>query len=445
MKDEVSQYSLKFRPRRWEDIYGQDKTVKALRKRIIEKDYPTAILLQGKFGCGKTTIAELFAAAMQASLPDGNPDWNNPSCKSILSGAFDRDTVRLDGSQMSGKSDVVDFTRDLMQRPLYDKRKILLIEEIDQISSAGMSSLLKVLENVKPWCTIILLSMEDKVSGAIKSRCQCYNINPVDMGSIMYNLKHIMEETGDWSNEKIPQEFKLDGLAAIANAADGSMRVAVQYLERCIVNEAYTKKEIQALLEVVDESQIWEILDSLLRGEKDESILRSLAWMKTGEPVMHFYNYATMMMAEAILYKETGVACDDRSEPRLKKLSKMPELERLYYCFTLHPQMNKPFLRSSDLVGCIASFYQGLDFRPQAPIVIPQTIDISKTSGTIRMRESAEESKIEAPVRTRATSGYSQVTQTLTIGSPNTPEMGTANGIRTRPPKTDISNLSIVF
>lgn len=96
-------------------------------------------------------------------------------------------------------------------------------------------------------------------------------------------------------------------------------------------------------------------------------------------------------------------------------------------------------------MGCIASFYQGLDFRPQAPIVIPQTIDISKTSGTIRMRESVEESKIEAPVRTRATSGYSQVAQTLTIGNPNTPEMGAANGIRTRPPKTDISNLSIVF
>ena len=407
MNNENGQWSLQFRPRKWEDVYGQDSTVKALKKRIINQDFPTAVLFQGKFGCGKTTLAELFAAAMQASLPDGNPDWSKPACKSILSGAFDRDTIRLDGAQLSGKSDVIEYTRDLNSRPIYDSRKVLILEEVDQISSAGMSSLLKVLESVPKWVTIILLSMEDKVSGAIKSRCQCYNIRPLNVKDIMYGLKHILDETGIWEDEKVPQSFKLEGLATIANSCEGSMRVAVQYLEKCIVNEAYTKPEIINLLEVVDESVIWEMMDSLLKGEKNETVLRSIIGMKTGEQVMHFYQYCIMMLGEAVLYKETKVAYDEQCEPRLKKLASYPELERLFYCLTLHPQMNKPYLRTSDVVAAIASFYQGIDFRPYKESVVTDTCK-PVTPHTLSITEATPSQKITIGVPTEKDTLFKQ-------------------------------------
>lgn len=364
-KETISQYSLLYRPRKWEDVYGQDNVAKALRKRILTKDYPSAVLFQGPFGTGKTTLCEIFCAAMQASLPDGNPDWENPACKSILTGSFDRDTFRLDGSQLSGKTDVLDFTRNLNMKPLYSARKILIIEECDQISTAGMSSLLKVLEGLKPWVTVVLLSMEDKVSGAIKSRCQTYQIKPLDNKSIMMGLKHLMEQTGDWTNENIPNDFRLQGLNAIASASQGSMRNAVQYLEKCIVNEAWTVEAIEDLLEVVDEVATWKILDLLLEKSKDEDMWRKLIWLKTGDETMRLYNYMCMLLSEGLLYKETGVCAEKGNDWRMKKMASNPNLESLYYCLTLHPQMSKPFLRTSDLLGALTCYYQGLDFRPK--------------------------------------------------------------------------------
>lgn len=373
MSDEVSQYSLKFRPRYFRDVYGQDATVKALKKRVLTNDFPQAICLRGPFGCGKTSLALIMAAAMMAHTEDGEPDWNCPDNKSILNQTFDRDVMLLDASRWSGKDAMLEFTQSISTRPLYSRNgiRVCIIEEADQASSAAMLSLLKILESPKSFNKFILCSMEDKgVPKSVLSRCQCYNIKPLNIKDIMYGLKHILDETGLWEDEKIPQEFKLEGLATIAGVCEGSMRVAVQHLEKCIVNEVYTKSEIMNLLEVIDESTVWEMMDSLLKGEKNETVLRSIVGMKTGEQIMHFYQYCIMMLGEAVLYKETKVAYDEQCEPRLKKLASYPELERLFYCLTLHPQMNKPYLRTSDVVAAIASFYQGIDFRPNKGPVI---------------------------------------------------------------------------
>lgn len=373
---EISQYSLKFRPRRWEDVYGQDNIVKSLRKRILADDPGSVLLFQGQYGCGKTTLAEMYAAAMEAHLEDGNPDWSNPSCKAILNGSFDRDVMRLDGSQLSGKSDIIDFTHDLNLKPMYDRRKVLIIEEVDQVSAAAQSSLLKVLEGLKPWVTVILLSMEDKVSNAIKSRCQVYKVNSMTTKDIMYNLKHIMEQTGDWTNPNIPSSFKMEGLATIAGASQKSMRSAVQYLERCIINETYTREGIEDLLGVVDEEVTWRVLDALLDKSKDESVWNTILRMKTGDQTMHFVNYATMMMSEALLAKEVGVTYSEDNRDRLMRMGTNPNAEALYYCLTLHPQMNKPFIRTSDLLGALVCYYQNIDFRPQKSVtVVEKTIN----------------------------------------------------------------------
>jgi DNA polymerase III gamma/tau subunit len=96
----IEQFSLKHRPRTWEDVFGQDNIVKALRKRITENNFPKATLFVGPFGTGKTTMAEMLACCMQSALEDGNPNWDSPAGRSIASGNFDRDTQRLDGSQL---------------------------------------------------------------------------------------------------------------------------------------------------------------------------------------------------------------------------------------------------------------------------------------------------------------------------------------------------------
>lgn len=414
--ESITQYSLKWRPKKWEDVYGQDQIVKALRERILKDDIPSAMLFQGPFGTGKTTIAQLFAAAVQSHDEYGNPNWDDPACQSILNETFDRDTIRLDGSQMSGKSDVVDFMSSINSRPFWDRKKIVLIEEADQISTAGMSSLLKVLEGLKPWCCVILLSMQDKISGAIKSRCQYYAVKSIGVKDIMMNLKHIMEQTGDWANTNIPDEFRLQGLSTIATAAQGSMRQAVQFLEQCIVNEAWTVDAIDDLIGVVDEEKTWKILDGLLQKSKDEKLWRTLIWMKTGDETNHLYNYMTMLLSEVMIYKATGVCCEDKVEWRFKNMLATGNVDELFYCITLHPQMNKPYIRTTDILSALSCYYEGISFKPK---------NASKEESIERLRETR-----------------------VQIGTPNPETLITPKnnvGIKVRTPKTDIGNMNIAF
>lgn len=365
-----NQFSIKHRPHDWESVVGQDAVVKALKTRILTNNYGKAIILEGPFGCGKTTVAHIYSACIMAHDKNGNPDWSNPQCKEILNETFTGDVIRLDGGMYSGKSDMVDLLEDLNKRPMYSKDRVIIIEECDQLSGASVNALLKSLEDPKPWNHFILLSMMDKkgIPQAIKSRCQTYKIKPLEVMPIMIGLKSILEKEGLWGSDKIPQEFFLEGLKTIASCAQGSMRSAVQYLEKCLIAEAWKKEDIENLLQIMDDVAMWEIMEALLNKTNEEKILRKLIWMKTGDEVDHFVNYVTMMLSEAMLYKVTKVACDDDHEARLKKLSESPYVEQLFYCITLHPQMSKGYVRTSDLLSCIVSFYQDVNFLPNQKV-----------------------------------------------------------------------------
>jgi len=424
---EVSQFSLKYRPIYFKDVYGQDSTVKALRDRISNDDYPQAICLKGPYGCGKSSLAYITAAAMMSHDIDGEPNWDSPDCKSILNQSFDRDVMLLDASRWSGKDAMLEFTQCLETRPLYSKSgiRVCIIEEADQASNAAMLSLLKILESTKPWNKFILCSMEEKgVPKSILSRCQVYNIKLLATKDIMYGLKHIMELEGLWKDDSIPLNFRTEGLKVIADCSEGSMRNAVQYLEKCITSKVYDPNEISSLLGIMDEMATWKILDLLLDKSKDEDMWRKFIWMKSGDETMHFYNYAVMLLSEGLLYKETGVTAEKGNDWRMKKMAESPNLESLYYCLSLHPQMAKPYLRQSDLLGVLVAYYQGVNFKPNSvpfgtfgstPITGNGTVSVpNQNTPDYQKSENGTEIKTNIPAR-KSASGIS-------VPNQNTPD-----------------------
>lgn len=384
MKEITSQYSIKYRPRTWEEIYGQPLIVKALRERVLQNNFPKAILLEGPYGVGKTSFAQIFAACIQASLPDGNPDWSSPSNKAILNETFDRDTQRLDGSQIGGKMDIVEFTSSIKIKPMYDKKRIFIIEEADQLSSAAMNALLKVLEDPSPNVHFILLSMMDKkgVPNAIKSRCQVFRLKSIGIADLMKAMKNVMEKAGSWNDESIPETFKLEGLKTIAELSNGSLRVAIQNLESCLISKTFNIEEIRENLGGDERLKTYKLLYGLLDKTNDEEV-----WYQIfNTDAMQLYNYMTVLLSEAILYKETKFAYDEKEEGLLRRMSLHPNVETLYYNLILHPQMNKPFMRTADLIGALVGYYQGLNFMTDVKKIEPTHLKEEEKKITIGVK-----------------------------------------------------------
>lgn len=418
MESTTTQYNVLYRPHTWDDVYGQDLIVNDLRKRVLEDNLPKAILLQGGFGQGKTTIAEILAGAMQAHDENGNPDWNHPSNKVILNETFTRDTIQFDGASMRGVDEVEALVSKLKGKPLYDKYKIVILEEADQVSATAMKSLLKHLESPAPHVRWILLSMLDKkgIPDSIKSRCLVYNVKPLDVMSSMLCLKSIMEKTGDWENEDIPDSFRLEGLSTIAEVSRGSQRVAVKILEQCISGGIYTKEEIEEQFSTIDEEKTWRILDGLLCMTKDKSIWKTIVGLKndsTEDGASHLYNYMKLILGEAILFKETGFVYDEKQRDRMERFCSSPNMERLFYDLTLNPLMTKAYITTSDIVSALSMYYQGVDLRngTKADVAtnvstVPREepkVEHAEEPRLERMRESSVRRVVREPVRREPT------------------------------------------
>ena len=373
MTDTVTQFTIAYRPKNLDEVRGQDQIIKDLRRRQREDTWPKAMLFQGPFGTGKTTLAQIVAAMMEACDKQGNPDWEHPSNKSILRETFDRDVERVDGSQFS-KADLVDFTAHLKMRPMYDKRRIIIIEEADQLSTAAINALLKVMESPQPNVHFILLSMEEKgIPGAIKSRCQVYKVKPLSIKDIMLTLHNVMIKSGYENDKNVPTSFKVEGLGEIAKTSGGSMRTALSNLERCLSAGIFTKEAIQKEFFVVDETSTLNVLRGILGLSTEESMWSTLSKSNPQE----IYNYMTSILASALMYDVSGYLENDYFENSYRELLSYKKDDivlayELYDILENSPCLNKAYMRKADLIGVISQFYKKIASMKNR-IALPET------------------------------------------------------------------------
>ena len=350
----VTQLSIIMRPRKFSDIYNQEGVVKELKARQTSGDWPTAMLMKGPSGTGKTTAAHLVAMTLvcKSLTKEGDPCCECVACKSIIEERFDRDVVVLDGSSFSGKDDVVDFGQIADSAPMYDKKKILIIEEADQLSAQAKSAMLKILEKPRSHVHFILLSMFNTgIPTAIQSRCQTFNFKPFNTKDIMIALKGILEKMNLWNDKSIPDSFKLAGLASIAGSARGSLREGVQYLEKCLVGKYYTVEEIKSNLGIIDESTINGTLMKLLN--RDLTFFTDIADLN----IEDFFDIAYSALVDAYVYGMTGYTKNEYYEASTKAMAKSPGLRELLVVMDDLSKETKPYLRKAYFLSKMANWF----------------------------------------------------------------------------------------
>ena len=175
----------KYRPKDFSDVKGQDHIVKTLSNELQSQRIGHAYLFCGTRGTGKTTVAKIFAKAVNCEHPvDGSPCNECASCKSILAGTS-MNVVEIDAASNNGVENIRDIREQVQYPPTEGKYRVYIIDEVHMLSIGAFNALLKTLEEPPSYVIFILATTEvHKIPITILSRCQRYDFKRISLETI---------------------------------------------------------------------------------------------------------------------------------------------------------------------------------------------------------------------------------------------------------------------
>ena len=262
----------KFRPPVFDDVKGQDHIVTTLKNQIKSDRVGHAYLFCGTRGTGKTSVAKIFAKAVNCEHPvDGSPCGECDTCKAIASGNS-MNVIEIDAASNNGVDNIREIIDEVSYSPTQGKYKVYIIDEVHMLSSGAFNALLKTLEEPPAYVIFILATTEvQKIPITILSRCQRYDFHRITIDTIEDRLKEVTQR------EQISAEEK--ALRYIARAADGSMRDSLSLLHQCIAfnyGEELTYDRVLNVLGAVD-TEVFGKLFSCLYGQDAAGAINLLA------------------------------------------------------------------------------------------------------------------------------------------------------------------------
>ena len=247
----------KWRPGVFDDVKGQEHIVTALKNQIQSDRVGHAYLFCGTRGTGKTTVAKLFAKAVNCEHPvNGSPCGKCAACKAIANQSS-MNVIEIDAASNNGVDNIREIRDEVQYSPAEGKYKVYIIDEVHMLSIGAFNALLKTLEEPPSYVIFILATTEvHKIPVTILSRCQRYDFRRISIDTITDRLMELMEK------EKVDVEEK--ALRYIAKAADGSMRDALSLLDQCIAFYLDEKLTYEKVLEVLGATDT-EVFSRLIR------------------------------------------------------------------------------------------------------------------------------------------------------------------------------------
>ncbi len=263
----------KYRPRRFEDLIGQEAMVRTLKNAFAAGRIAHAFMLTGVRGVGKTTTARLLARALNyesdtVDHPSVDLTVEGRHCRSIIEGRH-IDVLELDAASRTKVDEMRELLDGVRYAPIEARYKVYVIDEVHMLSTAAFNALLKTLEEPPPHAKFIFATTEiRKVPVTILSRCQRFDLRRVEPEVIVSNLEQLATAEG----VKIEQE----GLLLIARAAEGSVRDAQSMLDQAMVQadrgQVVSAEQVRDMLGLADRAQTIALLEEVVRGHTAEAL-----------------------------------------------------------------------------------------------------------------------------------------------------------------------------
>ncbi len=291
----------KFRPTSFEDVKGQDHIVKTLKNQIRADRIGHAYLFCGTRGTGKTSIAKIFARAVNCEHPvDGSPCNECSSCRAILAGSS-MNVIEIDAASNNGVDNIREIREEVAYSPAEGRYKVYIIDEVHMLSIGAFNALLKTLEEPPSYVIFILATTEaHKIPVTILSRCQRYDFRRIGQETIQSRLEELL------TKEQIEAEEK--ALRYIAKKGDGSLRDSLSLLDQCIafyLGEKLTYDKVLEVLGAVDTEVFSDLLRKILKEDLVDVIRTLETLIMQGRDLTQFVSDFTWYLRNLMLLKSS--------------------------------------------------------------------------------------------------------------------------------------------
>lgn len=268
----------KFRPAAFEEIVRQEHVVRILKNQISGGAVGHAYLFCGPRGTGKTTVARIFARAVNCENPvNGSPCGKCATCRALGEGSLD--ISEIDAASNNGVNEMRDLREKVQYPPVSGKYKVYIIDEVHMLTDSAFNALLKTLEEPPAHALFILATTEPhKIPATILSRCMRLDFKLIPTEDLEEHLKRILKAIG--------KEYEDAAVSAIARAGAGSDRDMLSIAEMCLAySEKLTYEGVNAVLGSADFKETGELVSAILRADGGTALERTEKILGEGKSV----------------------------------------------------------------------------------------------------------------------------------------------------------------